>query len=92
MLTKEFLGKIANASGLTKKEVEHLLTTTNAIVRENLMVGKSIPLQGVGVLEVKTRKERTFVHPRTGERSTVPGKNQLTFRAVDNLKDELKKI
>ena len=92
MLTKEFIGLIANASGISKKEVEHLLSTTNAIVRENLMVGKSIPLQGVGVLEVKARKERAFVHPRTGERTVVPGKNQLTFRAMDNLKDELKKI
>jgi DNA-binding protein HU-beta len=92
MLTKELIGRIAGASGLSKKDVEHLLSTTNAIVRENLMAGKTIQLQGLGALEIKERKARTMVHPRTGERSVVPSKNQLVFRPVANLKDELKKI
>lgn len=92
MLTKELIGRIAGASGLSKKDVEHLLSTTNAIIRENLMAGKTIQLQGLGALEIKERKARTMVHPRTGERTVVPSKNQLVFRPVANLKDELKKI
>ena len=92
MLTKELVGLVAESSGLNKRDVELLLTTTNAILRENLMAGKSIQLQGLGVLEIKERKERTIVHPRTGERSVVPSKNQLVFRPVANLKEELKKI
>jgi len=92
MLTKEFIGLVSNESGLSKKETEQLLTTMNAIVRENLMAGKAIQLQGLGALEVKERKERVIVHPRTGERSVVPSKNQLVFRPVANIKDELKKL
>jgi nucleoid DNA-binding protein len=92
MLTKDFIGLISNASGLSKKETEQLLTTMNAIVRENLMAGKAIQLQGLGALEIKERNERVIVHPRTGERTIVPSKNQLVFRPVANLKDELKKI
>jgi nucleoid DNA-binding protein len=92
MLTKEFIGKIAEASGLSKKDTEHMLSTMNAIIRENLMSGKTIQLQGLGALEIKERKARTIVHPRTGERNMVPSRNQLVFRPVANLKDELKKI
>ena len=92
MLTKELIGQIANASGLSKKNVELLLTTTNAVIRENLMDGKAVQLQGLGTLEVKERSERVVVHPRTGERTEVPRKNQLVFRPVANLKDELKKL
>ena len=92
MLTKDFIGLISNASGLSKKETEQLLTTMNAIVRENLMAGKAIQLHGLGALEIKERNERVIVHPRTGERTIVPSKNQLVFRPVANLKDELKKI
>jgi len=92
MLTKEFIGLIADASNLSKKEVEHLLTTTNALVREHLMAGKAIQLQGLGALEIKERKERVIVHPRTGERTIAPSKNQLVFRPMANMKDELKKI
>jgi len=92
MLTKEFIGLIADATQLSKKKVEELLATTNAIVRENLMDGKSIQFQGLGALEIKERKERVIVHPRTGERSVAPAKNQLVFRPMMNMKDELKKI
>jgi len=92
MLTKDLIGLIAKESGLSKKDVEHMLSTTNAIVRENLMAGKAIQLQGLGALEIKEKQERTIVHPRTGVKTVVPRKNQLVFRPVANMKDELKKI
>ena len=92
MLTKEFTGLVSSASGLSKKETEHLLSTMNAVIRENLMSGNTIQLQGLGTLEVKARNERTIVHPRTGERSVVPAKNQVVFKPVAALKDTLKKI
>jgi len=90
MLTKDFISLIANQSGLSKKETEQMLSAMNAIVRENLMDGKSIQILGLGALEVKERKARTIVHPRTGERSISPSRSQLVFRPVANLKDELK--
>ena len=83
---------IVLASCLSKKDAEQLLSTTNAIMRENLMAGKAIQLQGLGVLEIKERQARIIVHPRTGERTTIPSKNQLVFRPVANMKDELKKV
>ena len=92
MLTKEFIGLVTEASGLSKKTTEHLLSTMNAVVRENLMAGKTIQLQGLGALEIKERNARVIVHPRTGERTVVPSKTQLVFRPVANIKDELKKI
>lgn len=92
MLTKELIGLIANESGQSKKNVEQLLATTGAIMRENLMAGKTIQLQGLGALEIKEKQERTIVHPKTGEKTVVPRKNQLVFRPVANMKDELKKI
>ena len=92
MLTKDLIGLIAQATGLSKKRVEELLNTNNAILRENLMAGKAIQLQGLGTLEIKERNERVIVHPKTGERTIVPSKNQLVFRPVANIKDELKKL
>ena len=92
MLTKDFIGMVANATGMSKKKVEELLATSNAIIRENLIAGKTVQLQGLGSLEVKEKNERVVVLPHTGERKVVPSKNQLVFRPVDNLKDELKKI
>jgi len=56
------------------------------------MAEKAIQLQGLGVFEIKERQARVVVHPRTGERTEVPSKNQLVFRPVANIKDELKKV
>ena len=92
MLTKNLIGLIADATGLKKKQTEELLSTTNAIIRESLMSGKAVQLQGFGTLEVKQKKERVIVMPKSGERITVPSKNQLVFRPVENVKDELKNI
>ena len=92
MLTKELTGLVANAASLSKKDTEHLLNTLTAVVRENLMAGKTIQMQGLGALEIKERKARVIVHPRTGEHTIASSKNQLVFRPVANLKDELKKI
>ena len=92
MLTKEFIGLVSNESGLSKKETEQMLSAMNAVIRENLMAGKAIQMQGLGTLEIKERKERVIVHPRTGERTVAPSKNQLVFRPVANLKGELKNL
>ena len=92
MLTKELISQISEGSGLSKKDAEQLLATTTAILRENLMDGKAIQLQGLGTLEVKERKARALVHPKTGERTIAPSKNQLVFKPTVSIKDELKKI
>jgi len=92
MLTKELIGLISTDSGLSKKETEQLLAATTAVMRENLMAGKTIQLQGLGSLEVKERKERTIVHPKTGKRTLAPSKKQVAFKPVNNIKDTLKNI
>ena len=92
MLTKDLIGMIAETVGISKKDTEQMLSTTNAIIRENLMAEKAIQLQGLGTLEIKERPARTVVHPKTGERTEVPRKNQLVFKPVSNIKDELKKV
>lgn len=92
MLTKDLINNVAEATGMTKKRVEELLNATNAAVRDALLEGKSVSLQGLGNLEIKQRNERTFVHPRTGEKTTVPAKNQLYFKPTATIKDELKNL
>ena len=92
MLTKELTSLVSSESGLSKKDTERLLATTTAILRENIMAGKTVQLQGLGALELKARGERTIVHPKTGEHTIVPSKNQLVFKPATNLKEEIKKF
>ncbi len=87
MLTKELIQNTATATGLPRKRIEELLGATNAAVREALMEGKSIALQGLGTLEIKQRNERTFANPRTGEKTRIPGKPQLIFKPAATIKE-----
>ena len=87
MLTKDLIINVSTATGLSKKRVEELLGATNAAVRESLMGGKSIALQGFGTLEIKHRSERTFANPRTGEKTRIACKPQLIFKPTATVKE-----
>lgn len=90
MLTKDLINSIAAESGMSKSRCEELLNATVNSIRESLQDGKDVPLQGLGVFEVKTTNERTMVQPRTGERITIPAGKKITFRPTNNLKEVIK--
>ena len=92
MLTKDLISQIAESTGMSKKDVEHMLNTHNAIVRETLTGGKAIQWQGLGTLDIQEKKERAIVHPRTGVRTVVPSRSQIQFHPVSSLKEELKRF
>lgn len=89
MLTKDLIAEIAAQSGLTKRRTEELLAATTSVVLQNLMSGKSVQLQNIGSLEVKEKNARVIVHPKTGERTTIPAKKQLVLRPAAAMKEIL---
>lgn len=89
MLTKDLITEIAAQTGMTKRRTEELLNATTNVVVENLLQGKSVQLQGLGALEIKEKSARIVVHPRTGERTEVPAKQQLVLRPTAGIKELL---
>ena len=80
MLTKNLIANIAEKTGMTKKRTEEMLSAGIAVLSENLMAGKVVQLQGLGQLEIREKKAREIVHPRTGEKQLIPAKRQLCFK------------
>ena len=89
MLTKDLIAEIATQTGMTKRRTEELLDATTSVVVEKLLQGQSVQLQGLGALEIKEKSARIVVHPRTGERTTVPAKKQLVLRPTASIKELL---
>lgn len=89
MLTKDLITEIAAQTGMAKRRTEELLNATTNVVVENLLQGKSVQLQGLGALEIKEKSARIVVHPRTGERTEVPAKQQLVLRPTAGIKELL---
>ena len=90
MTTKELIANVAKRAGLTRSQVADLLDATEDVIVQNLLDGRSVLMQNFGTLEVKQKKERISVHPKTGERTMVPPKQQVAFKPNQTLKEEIK--
>lgn len=92
MTTKELISLIASATSATKTHTEDLLNATTAILQKELLTGKTVQLQGFGALEMKRKSSRDIVHPKTGEKTHIPEKMQLTFKPNTTIKEKLKNL
>ena len=92
MLTKDLIANVAAQTGMTKKKTEEMLTATTSVLVEQLLEGKAVQLQNFGTIAAKMRAARTVVHPKTGEKTIVPEKLQLSFRPTSSIKENLKNI
>jgi nucleoid DNA-binding protein len=90
MKTKELIQHIATSTSMTKTRTEEMLNATVAILQKELLSGKSVQLQNFGTLEMQRKNARTVVHPKTKEITTIPEKMQLTFKASNTIKEQLK--
>ncbi len=90
MKTKELIQHIATSTSMTKTHTEEMLNATVAILQKELLSGKSVQLQNFGTLEMQRKNARTVVHPKTKEITTIPEKMQLTFKASNTIKEQLK--
>ena len=80
--------KIAEKSGLSKKQAELALGAFIDSVTEALKEGDKVQLMGFGTFEVKERAARTGRNPSTGETIEIPASKTPTFKAGKGLRDE----
>lgn len=90
MTTKELISDIAAGSGISKTQVAQLVEVTTQILTETLLEGTAVHIQDFGDFEMRERKERITVHPKTGERILTPAKKQIVFKQTTTLKNNLK--
>ncbi len=82
------IAKIAEKSGLNKKQAEAALTAFTDTVVEALKEGDKVQLMGFGSFEVKDRAARIARKPSTGETIEIPAKKAPVFKVGKGLKDQ----
>ena len=80
--------KIAEKSGLSKKQAVLALGAFIDSVTEALKEGDKVQLMGFGTFEVKERAARTGRNPSTGETIEIPASKTPSFKAGKGLRDE----
>lgn len=88
MNNKEFITKLAKRCNITVAEATANVDAFVNVMIERLKENDQLNVSGFGVLEVKMRKERLSVNPKTGQRFLVPPKVVPTFRPSNKLKEK----
>ena len=85
----ELVGQVAAKTGMTKKDVEKVVSAFFATVEESLKEGDKVQLVGFGTFEVRERKSRKGRNPQTGEEINIPAARVPAFKAGKALKDSV---
>lgn len=84
----ELVAKMAEKSGLSKKDAELALNGFMKSVEEALVGGDKVQLVGFGTFETRQRAERQGRNPRNPEEViNIPASKAPVFKAGKGLKD-----
>ena len=83
----ELIAAMSEEAGLTKKDAEKALDAFVYTVGESLAAGDKVQLVGFGTFEVRDKKEKEAINPRTKEKVLVPARKSPAFKAGKALKD-----
>jgi len=87
MNQSELIIKTAQISGVSKKDVEHVLKTAGDVITAALIEEGEAVLPLLGKLGVVQKAARTGRNPKTGEAIQIPAKKVPHFSASKALKD-----
>uniref|UniRef100_A0A3B0M1Z5 DNA-binding protein HU-beta n=1 Tax=Arsenophonus endosymbiont of Trialeurodes vaporariorum TaxID=235567 RepID=A0A3B0M1Z5_9GAMM len=86
----ELISKVAEKSGLSKKDAEKAVNAFTETVTESLKSGNDVQLIGFGNFQVKQRAARDGRNPKTGATLKIAAANVPSFKAGKTLKAAVK--
>lgn len=82
----EFISRVAELSGTTKKDATVAVNAVLDTITETLAKGESVAFVGFGSFNVKDRAARTATVPGTTKTVQVAASKAVTFRVGKDLK------
>ncbi|MCR5150217.1 MAG: HU family DNA-binding protein [Clostridiales bacterium] len=89
MTKKEFIGAVAEKSGISAAKANEVVNATFETIADLLVSGDKIQINGFGSFETRDRAATTAKNPRTGEVINVPAKKVPAFKASSALKAKI---
>ena len=86
----DLVDKIADKTGLTKKDSNAAVEAVFDSIQEFLAEEEKVQLIGFGTFEVRERAARKGRNPQTGEEIQIPATKVPAFKAGKNLKEAVK--
>ncbi len=85
----ELVAEVAKSADLTKKDAAAALDAVLASIEKALKKGDKVTLVGFGTFEVRKRKARKGINPRTREEIKIKATKSVAFKAGATLKDSV---
>ena len=86
----DMVSKVADKTGLTKKDAERALDATFETISESLSKNEKVQLVGFGTFEVRKRAARKGRNPATGKEINIPETKVPAFKPGKALKEKVK--
>lgn len=83
----EFVDRLAEETGFTKKDSKKALDSFLEVITETLEEDEEVMFTGFGTFEPQARKATERINPQTGEIIDVPAKVIPKFKVGKTLKD-----
>lgn len=87
----DLVAKMAEKSGLPRKDAEKALNAFTECVEDALVNGDKVQLVGFGSFEVRDRAARKGRNPQTKEEISIPASKAPIFKVGKALKDNVNK-
>jgi DNA-binding protein HU-beta len=91
MTKTEFIYRVCEESGLTKKDAASAIEAALDTITRALARGDQVRLVGFGTFEVHQRASRKGRNPQTGDQLRIPARKSPFFRAGRGLKKAVAK-
>ena len=85
----ELIYSVSNATDISRKDVETVLTAALDVITDAMKEGEKVQLVGFGSFEVKARAARIGRNPKTKEAIEIPASRVPVFKAGKALKDQV---
>ena len=82
----EFIARVAEVAGTTKKDATLAVNAALYTITETLAKGESVAFVGFGSFNVKDRAARIATVPGTDKKVNVPASKAVSFKAGKDLK------
>lgn len=91
MTKTDLVNIIAEKAECSKKDADKALASVISAISESLAIGEKIQLVGFGTFEVRERKAKEGINPKTKEKISIAAKKVPAFKAGKALKDAVAK-
>jgi len=86
----DLVSEVALRTHSTKKEAEAAVEAVFDLIEKSLIKGVSVKVSGFGTFEIRHRKARVGVKPRTTARIKIPATKVVAFKPSKVLKENVK--